>query len=164
MGACATVSAALVMLNMSLCVAMPSLLVPTVSWKGLLRLENVAAYAGSLLFAIPTIVNLALVNVWRNSPDIDVSLSFRCHLDVDILWAVGGSCEPPTWETYLGFAVMRLVLSFAIVVSLTLVFWNFIDEHCTSRAYTSESSTSTKLFGDLHSRSAISRANRTRHI
>ncbi|KAL1692470.1 hypothetical protein GGG16DRAFT_51356 [Schizophyllum commune] len=129
MGACATVSAALIMLNMSLCVAMPSLLVPTVSWKGLLRLENVAAYAGSLLFAIPTIVNLALVNVWHNSPDIDVSLSFRCHLDVDILWAVGGSCEPPTWETYLGLAVMRLVLSFAIVVSLTLVFWNFIDEH-----------------------------------
>ncbi|KAL1742059.1 hypothetical protein HDZ31DRAFT_21908, partial [Schizophyllum fasciatum] len=125
MGACATVGAAFMMLNMSLCVAMPSQLVPTVSWNGLLRLESVAAYAGSVLCTVPTIVNLVLVNLWHLSPDVDVSLSFRCHLDVDVLWAVGGSCEPPRWEVYLGLAVMRLVLTLVIAAVYLRIIYKF---------------------------------------
>ncbi|TRM63174.1 hypothetical protein BD626DRAFT_34161 [Schizophyllum amplum] len=115
MGTCMSVCAACMLLNLGLCAMHAGLILRAVALDNVARWENVIAYVGSFLLVVPTVVNLALVPTWRNSPDVEVSIAFRCHLDVDVLWAVGGSCESPSWVAYIGLAVGRVLVTIGIV-------------------------------------------------
>ncbi|KAI0028581.1 hypothetical protein K488DRAFT_73669, partial [Vararia minispora EC-137] len=73
------------------------------------RLAAPRLLASSFLFA-PACTNLALVIAWRNAHDPQLSLSGRCHWDLDASWVgVGGQCDAgPAWGVWLAAALARL--------------------------------------------------------
>ncbi|KAF7310213.1 hypothetical protein MIND_00395000 [Mycena indigotica] len=74
-------------------------------------------FAAALLLA-PAVANLVLALVWRRAGSASLELSVRCKLDVDVVWSVQEKkeCAPPPWVHWLILALLRLVLTAAVLI------------------------------------------------
>ncbi|KAJ7868522.1 hypothetical protein B0H14DRAFT_310049 [Mycena olivaceomarginata] len=80
----------------------------------LLTVRTVLRYAASSLLLVPAAVNFALVFAWRHSA---LAAGDRCAVDLDVVWPIHShaGCAPPPWDAWLALAIVRLVLTGAIL-------------------------------------------------
>jgi hypothetical protein len=83
----------------------------------LLTVRTVLRYAASALLLVPAAVNFALVFAWRHSA---LAAGDRCAVDLDVVWPIHShaGCAPPPWDAWLALAIVRLVLTGAVLVRL----------------------------------------------
>lgn len=106
--------------SLALSLVQTRLLFHGLSTTALLSLRATLQYLSSLFFLTPSITNLILLIVWRNSQMPSVQITHRCKLDVDLVWSAISSCNHPlhSWGTWISLAVLRFALSLCIVVSV----------------------------------------------
>ncbi|KAG9217875.1 hypothetical protein CCMSSC00406_0005245 [Pleurotus cornucopiae] len=80
-------------------------------------LRTVLHAISHFLLLVPTIVNIALVVAWRNLKRPDIAFLERCNMDIDVVWSVSSvKCSAWTWQTWLSFAIVRIMLTIALIV------------------------------------------------
>lgn len=106
-----------------------SFFAPPLGWKHqsrslYTRLQILLNYSASVLLLGPAVANIVFVAVWRRSPDPGLSLQGRCHWDIDVFWTgTGFQCDVThavAWGYWLAGAIVRLVFTASILVSLTM--------------------------------------------
>jgi hypothetical protein len=86
----------------------------------LLFIRTMLHYLSSFFLFAPAAVNYVLAFMWRTSPDPEVTLKGRCHLDVDVVWSVTRiTCRPLPWSAWLALSIVRALITLAIIVSRT---------------------------------------------
>ncbi|KAJ7258079.1 hypothetical protein B0H12DRAFT_1232384 [Mycena haematopus] len=88
-----------------------------VTITALLTVRMVLRYISSLLLVAPAAVNFALVFAWRRSSDSALNMGNRCDVDIDVVWSIRShsTCSPPPWGAWLALAIVRLLLTIAIL-------------------------------------------------
>ncbi|KAJ3749745.1 hypothetical protein EV360DRAFT_89708 [Lentinula raphanica] len=99
----------------------PYLIRAHVPIHSLLVMRSIFRYFAAFFLLTPTIVNLALVIVWRRSSISELVPELRCKLDADVVWSItAGSCSHTTPAQWLGLAIFRVIFTLSIVVSYLL--------------------------------------------
>lgn len=87
-----------------------------------MSLRRVLYYLSSFCFLGPSVVNFALLFIWKNTPDLELQVRHRCRLDVDLVWSASQllcNHRDKTWGRWIALSAFRLLASIVIVVSLT---------------------------------------------
>ena len=72
--------------------------------------------ASSLLIGA-AVVNVVLLFIWHNPRIPELNVRQHCHLDIDVLWSTfDPDCKPTPWGSWLAASLVRLVLTFCILV------------------------------------------------
>ncbi|KAI0633025.1 hypothetical protein C8Q77DRAFT_1058952 [Trametes polyzona] len=103
-------------------------------------LQEFLNYSSSLFLLAPAVVNFVLVILWRNSSDPLNSLRGRCHWEIDVVWSgLGGQCDhSPAWGTWLAGALVRLILTAAVIIAYHAVSYKYmVTRHPSRRRHTS---------------------------
>ncbi|KAI0830298.1 hypothetical protein BC628DRAFT_1313857 [Trametes gibbosa] len=119
-------------------------------------LQDFLTYTSSLCVLAPAVVNLVLVFLWRGPSDTLNSLRGRCHWDIDVVWSgLGGQCDhSPAWGTWLAGAVVRLLLTAAIIIAYHAVSYKYlVTRQPSRRRHTSMFRNSTASFPSASSQS-----------
>ncbi|KAJ4480893.1 hypothetical protein J3R30DRAFT_2375470 [Lentinula aciculospora] len=88
----------------------------------LLVVRTIFRYLAAFFLIAPTIVNLALVIIWRRSSVSELVPDLRCRLDADVVWSVtAGICDHTTAAQWLGLSIFRLIFTLIVVVLFLLV-------------------------------------------
>ncbi|KIY48611.1 hypothetical protein FISHEDRAFT_73582 [Fistulina hepatica ATCC 64428] len=98
---------------MTLAVIAPLLLTQTaiVLWY---TLHTFAA----LFILVPASGSVVCAFIWRHSGNTANSLQYRCHLDVDVVWAYSSdlSCHGAPWGFWLSLSLGRLIITLLFIV------------------------------------------------
>jgi len=73
----------------------------------------------ALFLLAPATINVVLVFVWKTSPNPDLNLHSRCHLDVDVVWSISRAKCPtdaPSWPLWVALSFIRFVLTASLIV------------------------------------------------
>lgn len=75
----------------------------------------------STMLITPAIVNMAMLFVWRNRSDHELSTETRCQVDIDVVWSGSRqSCtEPYGWSAWMALSATRLGLTAILIVGLS---------------------------------------------
>jgi hypothetical protein len=120
LGTSVTVSLTLLLSAVLLAIFQPLLFLGSATNLNLRTTRVVLHSLSSLTLLGPAIVNLVFTFVWRRSPDDEVRVEGRCHIDVDVIWS-GPSrrCDTsfaPPWRVWLALAALRVFLTAVVVV------------------------------------------------
>ncbi|TFK36062.1 hypothetical protein BDQ12DRAFT_687244 [Crucibulum laeve] len=113
------ISFALLACAATLLIFHPRLLAHHIPYRTLVSTQSVLHYLSSFFILGPAIVNFVLLFFWRNSPDPELKLAHRCHIDIDIIWPASNPVcvnKSPPWGVWLTLSTARLVLTFIIIV------------------------------------------------
>ncbi|KAG7443194.1 uncharacterized protein BT62DRAFT_935146 [Guyanagaster necrorhizus] len=97
-----------------------------VDLHSILLTRTIFRFLASIFLLGPAIVAFALTFVWQNVPEEpELSLSQRCGLDLDVVWAVSASsstCQGRThdWASWLGLSILRIFITLAIIIPYNL--------------------------------------------
>ncbi|KAJ7726827.1 hypothetical protein DFH07DRAFT_970356 [Mycena maculata] len=88
-----------------------------ISIEILLTVRMALRYLSSFLLLAPAVVSFALVFAWRSSSDDALNMRNRCDVDVDVVWSIRthSSCTAPPWGAWLALAIVRLLVTVAIL-------------------------------------------------
>ncbi|KAK7055563.1 hypothetical protein R3P38DRAFT_2847836 [Favolaschia claudopus] len=95
--------------------------------KALLNIRTTLRYSAAVLVLVPALVNFILVFVWRTSSDSALNMGNRCDLDIDVVWSIRShsTCTPPAWGAWLALAIVRLLITAAILVTYHLTLTSY---------------------------------------
>ncbi|KAJ7459447.1 hypothetical protein B0H11DRAFT_1817456, partial [Mycena galericulata] len=93
------------------------LLGQNISIEVLLTVRMILRYLASFLLFGPGAVNFALVFAWRTSSSAALNMGNRCYVDIDVVWSIRShsSCTPPPWGAWLALAIVRLLVTVAVL-------------------------------------------------
>jgi len=95
----------------------------------------------ALFMLAPATINIVLVFVWKTSPNPDLDLHSRCHLDVDVVWSIARAKCPtdaPSWSLWAALSFIRFLLTASLIVrSSVIISLPPSDMHATFRSSTS---------------------------
>lgn len=120
LGASAGFSFAIISCASILAVAQTSLLLRGIPVRALVSFSAALHYLASCCLLGPSIVNLVLLFIWRNTSDLELLIQHRCKLDVDLVWSTTYSLcnrKNSAWGTWMALAVFRLLVTLVITVS-----------------------------------------------
>jgi hypothetical protein len=101
-------------------VAQTSLLLRGIPVRALVSLSAALHYLASCCLLGPSIVNVVLLFIWRNTSDLELLIRHRCRLDVDLVWSTTYSLcnrKDKAWGIWMALAVFRLLVTLGITVS-----------------------------------------------
>lgn len=120
LGASAGFSFAIISCASILAVAQTSLLLRGIPVRALVSLSAALHYLASCCLLGPSIVNVVLLFIWRNTSDLELLIQHRCKLDVDLVWSTTYSLcnrKNSAWGIWMALAVFRLLVTLVITVS-----------------------------------------------
>lgn len=120
LGASTGLSVALISCASILAVAQTSLLLRGIPVRALVSLGTALHYLASCCLLGPSIVNIVLLFIWRNTSDLELLIQHRCRLDVDLVWSTTYSLcnrKNKPWGIWIALAVFRLLVTLVIIVS-----------------------------------------------
>ena len=120
LGASTGLSFALISCASILAVAQSSLLLRGIPVRVLVPLGTALNYLASCCLLGPSIVNVVLLFIWRNTSDLELLIQHRCRLDVDLVWSTTYSLcnrKNKAWGIWIALAIFRLLVTLVITVS-----------------------------------------------
>ncbi|KAF9552306.1 hypothetical protein CPC08DRAFT_714729 [Agrocybe pediades] len=89
-------------------------------YRYIVGVRSALHYSSSLLIFSPTVANLVMVFLWRESINEQYDLHHRCHFDIDVVWSVTKrhcNDSSPSWGVWVAVSAVRLALTLAILVA-----------------------------------------------
>ncbi|KAJ7161142.1 hypothetical protein C8R46DRAFT_1194458 [Mycena filopes] len=111
-------------------------------------LRTVLRFLASALVLAPALVNFALVFAWRMSSDAALNMASRCGVDVDVVWSIRkhATCANPSWGAWLALAIVRLLVTIAILAIYHLALASYSHTRRPSRHGSSSKSASESTY------------------
>ncbi|KAG5645129.1 hypothetical protein DXG03_006846 [Asterophora parasitica] len=95
----------------------PYLLSQHIPLRFLLRTRTAFHAAASLALFGPAVANVVLLFIWKASPNMEVNVERRCHVDIDVVWSVSDSkCPPHAWGMWIALSFLRLVITLFVMI------------------------------------------------
>ncbi|KAF9563231.1 hypothetical protein CPC08DRAFT_760993 [Agrocybe pediades] len=96
------------------------LLVHGFSVQALISLRRTLHYLSSLCLFGPSLVNVALIFLWKGTPDLELQTRLRCGLDVDLVWSAKYRLcgqKNKTWGFWVTLSLLRFFLTLIIIIA-----------------------------------------------
>ncbi|KAG2005610.1 hypothetical protein CC2G_002001 [Coprinopsis cinerea AmutBmut pab1-1] len=71
-------------------------------------------YTSLLFLFAPAAVNFALLFAWKDSPDLQLRMKYRCYMDIDVVWSRRAEyCrgQASTWGFWVVLSTLRLLVT-----------------------------------------------------
>ena len=131
LGICAGLSFALAMCAFILSWLQTTLLLHGVAIRSIFFARSLLRYASSTCLLIPSVLNIALPFIWKNTSDVELTPKYRCQLDIDLVWSttrIPCLFRELGWLSWVIAAAIRCAITVGVIVRS-----NSLNSHCATR-------------------------------